>query len=52
MTHQYVWHTCEHGQIPCRVQRKVGDYLVIRVPDPFDKGEVEITVPAKEVSYQ
>jgi len=50
MSYKCVWNSHEHGQIPCNVQREVGDQLVIRVPDPFDKGEVEITVPATEVS--
>ena len=45
-----IWNSPEHGQIPCNVQREVGDQLVIRVPDPFDKGEVEISVPAEEVA--
>lgn len=45
-----IWNSPEHGQIPCNVQREVGDQLVIRVPDPHDKGEVEISVPSAEVA--
>lgn len=50
MTYKCIWATQEHGRIPCNVQREIGEHLVIRVPDPYDKGEVELTVHSSEVS--
>ena len=47
-----IWHSAEHGNLQCRVQCEVGDHLKIRLPDPHDPGEVEIEVPAKEVSLK
>jgi len=47
--YEYVWNSPQHGQIPCSVQRRVCDQLVVRAADPFDKGEVEFPVPESEV---
>jgi len=47
--YKYIWHTAEHGDVPCNVQREIGEQLVIRVPDPYDKGEVELTVHSSQV---
>lgn len=47
--YKYIWHTAEHGSVPCNVQREIGEQLVIRVPDPYDKGEVELTVHSSQV---
>ena len=47
-----IWNSADHGQIHCNVHREVGEVLVIRTPDPFDEGEVEISVLASEVSLK
>lgn len=47
-----VWNSPVHGKVDCNVQREVGDTLVVRAPDPFDKGEVEFSVPASEVALK
>ena len=46
----YVWNSAEFGAIPCNVQREEGEKLVIRAPDPYDKGEVQFSVPSDEVA--
>lgn len=49
MTYKCIWASPENGNVPCNVQREIGEQLVIRVPDPYDKGEVELTVDSSQV---
>ena len=51
-TYPCVWHSTEHGDLPCRIHSEVGVHLKICLPDPHDPGEVEIEVPAKDVSLK
>jgi hypothetical protein len=46
-----LWRTEKHGEIPCEFRGFDDDErVIIRVPDPFDKGVVEIHVPRSEIA--
>lgn len=40
-----------YSKVPCRVVYSNCETAIIRVPDPYDKGEVEFTVPSYEVIF-
>lgn len=45
-----VWNTAEHGEIPCTFHGFTDDgRVIIRVPDPYDQGQVELQVPRAEL---
>lgn len=50
--YKYIWNSATFGAIPCNVLREVCDELVIRAPDPYDKGEVQFSVPSSEVALK
>lgn len=44
------WKTLEHGKIPCNFRGIDPDgNAIIRVPDQYDLGEVELHVPIEEL---
>lgn len=47
---EYCWVTDEHGYLPCAFRGYDADgKAIIRLPDPYDPGEIELHVPVAEV---
>jgi diadenosine tetraphosphate (Ap4A) HIT family hydrolase len=48
--YKFIWNSPEYGEIPCNVHYDLADFLVIRAPDPYDPGEVQLSVPVGQVT--